>query len=674
MPFPPYDAFGGFLNMRRPVGRRISPRTTISLTELNKGAQRVVDTFTNDYATLVRDNPLPFADLDATQRQKQVAIVGAGICGITALYELVRAGLQPKIFDGRSEIGGRLYSQSFGPEVAYQAEMGAMRFPDTSKLLWHYLNQSIVAEGGNPDTVIMETFPNPGKVVTGLNVEGQTILWKSDIANPDFGVPQRVQLLSNAFFDQVETATTYTIVGQPYGLADIAEILKSVSLTESERLVVETYWQNIIRDFDRYSLERFLYERLPGWTDSDLRLFYSVGSGTGGYGQDFQSSFVDFLRYDLWAYSDLYRLPFSSQDIARKLLSACKSAGWTSEPILETQVVSLTRQSNGVVMKLILPDGSPSETFYDYVIVATSNVSMVTNIAMDVNVQNYPGAPLTRGAFAASNDLSDASSLFCYRVRDSMRRVTYYPSTKIWALAMDQPKPWIREPNWPSLAGEPMKWILSGHYAGQTAIIDTEPLNPASKCPVLITYQNLFDSTRYGGIVDRPQSTSPLTGTAAERLAFLYNGMKTSDNETELGTTIFNGIANSINVESFRVDWHEEPYVQGAFRLLRPGEYVYNANMAFQYLAAQDPQVQMQYKQIYCAGEGAYFLDGWVEGPMSAAVNCVAAVLNQITGGNTRMGAILDPSAWIFGKTTAADWNDLIAPIPRTAESDHHRK
>ena len=75
MPFPPYDAFGGFLNMRRPVGRRVQPKAAITLTELNSGTQRIVDTFTNDYAALVRDNPLPFAVLDDTQKQKKVLIV-----------------------------------------------------------------------------------------------------------------------------------------------------------------------------------------------------------------------------------------------------------------------------------------------------------------------------------------------------------------------------------------------------------------------------------------------------------------------------------------------------------------------------------------------------------------------------------------------------------------------
>ncbi len=671
MPFPPYDAFGGFLNMRRPVDRRVSPKASISLLELNTGTGRIVDTFGTDYAALVRDNTAPFASLDSTQQQMRVAVVGAGISGITAVYELVRAGLQPDLFDGRSEIGGRLYSRSFGPEVPYQAEMGAMRFPDTSKLLWHYLNQSIIAEGGDPATVIMETFPNPGKVVTALNVEGQTILWKADISNPDFGVPQRVQDLSNAFFGQVEAATTYIINSISYGLADIAGILKQVSLSVDEQVAVETYWNNIIRDFDRYSLERFLHEKLPNWTDSDIRLFYAVGVGTGGYGQDFQSSFVDFLRYDLWAYSDLYRLPFSSQDIARKLLAACGSVGWSQSPTLNTEVVSVTRRIDGTVAVKTLSGGITTDRTYDYVIVATSSVSMVANAGMDINIQTIVGHPLERGAFASVNDLTDPTNLYCYRIRQSMRRVTYYPATKIWALAVDEAKPWIREPSWPSLGGEPMKWILSGHYAGQTAIIDTDPTNPLAKCPVLIAYQNLFDSTRYGGIVDRAGSTPPYTETAAERLAFLYGGMKAADNETELGTIVFNGIANSTSVQSFRIDWHQEPYVQGAYRLLRPGEYVYNASMAFQYLAAQDVEVQEIYKRIYCAGEGAFFLDGWVEGPMHAAVNCVSAVLNQITNGGTRMGAILDPSAWKFGRTIAADWNDFIAPIP-LAENTHH--
>ena len=58
----------------------------------------------------------------------QVAVIGGGLAGIVAAYELMRLGLKPVVFEA-GEIGGRLRSVGFDGHPGIVAEMGAMRFP-----------------------------------------------------------------------------------------------------------------------------------------------------------------------------------------------------------------------------------------------------------------------------------------------------------------------------------------------------------------------------------------------------------------------------------------------------------------------------------------------------------------------------------------------------------------
>lgn len=100
-------------------------------------------------------HPAGLGQIPATEHGTEVAVIGGGLSGIVAAYELMKMGLKPVVYEA-DQIGGRLRTVGFEGTPAgasdLTAEMGAMRFPPSSTALQHYI-----------DMVDLKTraFPNP---------------------------------------------------------------------------------------------------------------------------------------------------------------------------------------------------------------------------------------------------------------------------------------------------------------------------------------------------------------------------------------------------------------------------------------------------------------------------------------------------------------------------------
>ena len=70
--------------------------------------------------------------------RQRVVIVGAGIAGLVAAYELLRAGHDPLILESQHRVGGRILTlrEPFTPGL--YGEAGAMRIPRTHALTLAY--------------------------------------------------------------------------------------------------------------------------------------------------------------------------------------------------------------------------------------------------------------------------------------------------------------------------------------------------------------------------------------------------------------------------------------------------------------------------------------------------------------------------------------------------------
>src|SRR5690242_6488692 len=65
-------------------------------------------------------------------RPRKVYVLGAGIAGLVAAYELHKRGHDVTVFEGSGRIGGRIWTHRFGPEEdGVYGELGAMRVPQS---------------------------------------------------------------------------------------------------------------------------------------------------------------------------------------------------------------------------------------------------------------------------------------------------------------------------------------------------------------------------------------------------------------------------------------------------------------------------------------------------------------------------------------------------------------
>ena len=83
--------------------------------------------------------PGDIAQYDTVRGRKKVAIIGAGIAGLTAGYELSKLGHQVRIFEASERIGGRIHTHYFSDGT--YGEFGAMRIPENHHCVLHYINE-----------------------------------------------------------------------------------------------------------------------------------------------------------------------------------------------------------------------------------------------------------------------------------------------------------------------------------------------------------------------------------------------------------------------------------------------------------------------------------------------------------------------------------------------------
>ncbi len=226
------------------------------------------------------DFPFPYDDylasaaglgsVPAAALGTEVAVVGGGLAGIVAAHELLRLGLKPVVYEA-GVIGGRLRSVGFPGHPGIVAELGAMRFPPSSRAFFHYVEQV---------GLTTHRFPNPlgdATQSTVVDIKGTAHYARTLDDLPDV-------------YRTVADAWTQTLVGGGHR-DELEAAIRARDVASIKRL-----WNSLVPALDDQTFYGFLCESPAFASFAHRELFGQVGFGTGGWDTDFPNSILEILR------------------------------------------------------------------------------------------------------------------------------------------------------------------------------------------------------------------------------------------------------------------------------------------------------------------------------------------------------------------------------------------
>jgi monoamine oxidase len=213
----------------------------------------------NAIATAARSG-LPRRDGDV----KRVIVIGAGMAGLVAAYELMRAGHDPIVLEARGRVGGRIHTLRDSFADGLYAEVGAMRIPCVHQLTIGYCRRFGL-------TLIPFTTENPNAYVY---LYGRRYRAREIRDNPSL-LPFELA---------------------PHERGRTVDALWAEAIAEFRERVAregETAWPEIVKQYDQYSTREFLEHRR--WSEGAIEMF-----GTFGFQEALlNSSFLEILREEL---------------------------------------------------------------------------------------------------------------------------------------------------------------------------------------------------------------------------------------------------------------------------------------------------------------------------------------------------------------------------------------
>jgi monoamine oxidase len=204
---------------------------------------------------------------------KRVIVVGAGMAGLVAGYELARAGHEPLLLEAQNRVGGRVYTlRSFAPGL--YAEAGAMRIPRAHDLTLGYCEHFGLEMRpfvmGNPKGLIH---------VGGVRMTAEQAGLRPDELG--FEVAEHERGRSHASLWAAATAELRQLVEQD-GQAG---------------------WDRIVREYDQFSIREFL--EVKGFSEGAIEMFGVMEFVEA----DMNTALVELLREDLGkAFEDMQEI------------------------------------------------------------------------------------------------------------------------------------------------------------------------------------------------------------------------------------------------------------------------------------------------------------------------------------------------------------------------------
>ena len=379
---------------------------------------------------------------------QEVAIIGAGMAGMVAAYELMKIGLRPVVYEP-NRIGGRLRSEPFVPGEPEVAELGGMRFPISSSSFYHYVNKFGLRT---------RPFPNPlteaaGSTVVDMNGESLYARTLEDL-------PEIYAEIAAAWDNALERIAGFSEMQDAIARRDAPEIKRR--------------WNQLVHDWDDRSFYDFLStsDEFGKLSFRHRELFGQVGFGTGGWDSDFSNSMLEILRVVLTnCDTDQHLIVGGAEQVPRRL--------WSDTPYRITHWPVGTSLSS-------LHNGSPRAGVKAIRRADADHLEVVDSYGV---AKQYKAVIVTCQAWLLTTEIDCEESLLSMDLWMALDRTRYMQSSKTFVMT---DRPFWRDVD-PATGREVMSMTLTDRLTRGTYLFDNGPDRPGVIC---LSYTWMTDSLK----------------------------------------------------------------------------------------------------------------------------------------------------------------------------------
>lgn len=505
-------------------------------------------------------------------RDKQVAVMGAGLAGLAAAFELRKLGCDITLFEAlENRVGGRVYTWYFDRAKTLYGEFGPMRIPVTHEAVWHYIKLLKL-----PTRTFIQSNPNALIHLRGVGVP-----------NDYRGVNVMRLVYPRYRLSSAERNTPWQELGY-YGIE--SHILKASPETRSEMIRVKPAYRPETLFWDAASNRQML--EYSGITQDAINL---LGSLFPLMGQNLYNSYIDYIQEAYPAnLSYLYRIDGGFVRMPEAFMKALlsNSSGEAYKGI-EPEKLGKVRFKAGCPIDGIHPDadgekvrlhysckseGCGNAESFDYVLCAIPFSTLRT-----VDIQ--PAfSPLKMQAIKEVNYIDAQKTLMLFR-------------RKFW----EAERPGGMIPGGGSYTDLPITTLWypgdTGYPAGQEGASRLGSLNP-NKPGVLMSYGFSLDSIRLASMRERKRLNTILQ-------------------QTEQVHGLPEGTLDPL-IEDFKtVRWNDEPWFRGALCYFTPGQ-----KRLFSW-----PMALPEYGgRVFFAGDHISAVHRWMQGALQSGMEAANAL------------------------------------------------
>ncbi|SES64139.1 monoamine oxidase [Natronincola peptidivorans] len=524
----------------------------------------------------------------------KIAVLGGGLAGLSTAFELRKLGFNTTLFEAQEErIGGRVYTHYFDKKKGLYGELGAMRFPVSHNVTWHYLNLFKL-----PTRPFVQTNENAFIYVRGVRVrndpEGRNV---QKYIYPLFDMTPEERRLS---WQELES-----IAFERSLMAIPPEIRKEI-------LQIKETYSRQINLADYYNIHQMMQE--SGLSDGSISMLSNVSPSIGAF---FYRSFFEILA-EIYGinFSFMYEIPGGMAKFPNAFLHSLLQPSPKDDyphispkdlgPVdlkMGHQIMGLSQcRGDNTVTVHYRRQGQPHIQHQDFdFVVCTLPFSSVRRLRLD--------------------------PLFSSRKMQAIRILTYISAQKASFLFSE--RFWER--------GGPMERILGG-----SSVTDL-PINsiwyPSDHAVMLRKKRDYYKKSyhdSYGCSWDLNSSVSPNVpgvlqasynwGQDAVRLGNIPKPLNIYDitRQVEAVNGLYPGSLDPLLLDHRTVHWNTEPWFWGAFAFYSPSEHRLFSKVAI------TPEYN---NRVFFAGEHVSVSRAWMQGSLQTgmmAANDVARACREI--------------------------------------------